>query len=124
MSADQHLPLTTWREYPPEVMLERARAFADDVARRRTVRDFADRPLPDGVIREAIRAAGSAPSGANQQPWRFVVVTADDLKKRIREGAELEERESTINERPTNGWRRWSLWAPMPENPSSRRRRR
>lgn len=78
---------------PPEQALARARAFADVMSRRRTVRDFGDRPLPPGVLEEAVRAAASAPSGANVQPWRFVVVTDPALKSRLRVAAETEERE-------------------------------
>ena len=83
---------------PPEPLddaqrLERAQAFADLMQRRRTVRDFSDRPVPRAVIRECLRAAASAPSGANQQPWRFVAVAEAATKRRIREGAEAEERE-------------------------------
>ena len=88
-----HIPLPDWREYPREEMIRRVREFADEAARRRTVRDFEVRPVPREVIAEALRAAGSAPSGANQQPWHFVVVTDPALKKEIRTGAELEERE-------------------------------
>jgi nitroreductase len=60
---------------------------------RRTIRDFADRPVPYQVIEDAVRAAATAPSGANLQPWRFVVVTDPAAKQRIREAAEAEERE-------------------------------
>jgi iodotyrosine deiodinase len=74
-------------------MAPRAAAFADDLARRRTVRDFSDRPIPPGVIDNCIRAAGTAPSGANLQPWHFVVITDPVIKRRIREAAEAEERE-------------------------------
>lgn len=63
------------------------------MARRRTVRQFSDRPVDPGVIEHCLRAAGTAPSGANLQPWHFVVVTDPDLKRQIREGAEKEERE-------------------------------
>ncbi|HPF35334.1 MAG TPA: nitroreductase family protein [Candidatus Krumholzibacteria bacterium] len=73
-------------------MTARAGAFADAVARRRTIRDFDARPVPGDVIRHALRAAGSAPSGANQQPWHFAVVTDPALKREIRLGAEEEER--------------------------------
>lgn len=69
-----------------------ARDFADRLARRRTVRDFASTPVPREVIEHALRAAGSAPSGANQQPWRFVAVQDPEVKRRIREAAEAEER--------------------------------
>jgi nitroreductase len=60
--------------------------------RRRTVRHFSDRPIPTGVLEDCVRAAGTAPSGANLQPWHFVVIRAADLKRRIREAAEEEER--------------------------------
>ncbi|MCI0634217.1 MAG: nitroreductase family protein [Actinobacteria bacterium] len=60
---------------------------------RRTIRDFSTRPVPPELIRHAIATAGTAPSGANLQPWRFVVVTDPDVKAKIREGAEAEERE-------------------------------
>ncbi|WP_345510841.1 nitroreductase family protein [Phytohabitans houttuyneae] len=63
------------------------------MARRRSVRDFSPEPIPHGVLEAAIRAAASAPSGANIQPWRFVVVTSPDRKRRLRAAAEAEERE-------------------------------
>jgi nitroreductase len=87
------VPLETFREYPVEEMRERIRRFYEDIARRRTVREFADRPVPRDIIETALRAAGTAPSGANLQPWHFVVVSAADAKQRIREAAEAEERE-------------------------------
>ncbi|MEO3763697.1 nitroreductase family protein [Streptomyces sp. B5E4] len=71
----------------------RSRAFHDAMSRRRTVRDFSPRPIPDGVLEWAIRTAATAPSGANVQPWRFVVVTDRDRKRRLREAAEKAERE-------------------------------
>jgi nitroreductase len=74
-------------------MRQRAAAFYRDVRRRRTVRDFSDRPVEREVIENCLRAAGTAPSGANLQPWHFVVVTDRAIKRRIREGAEQEERE-------------------------------
>lgn len=70
-----------------------ARAFADTMGRRRTVRDFAPTPVPRAIIEHCLRAAGTAPSGANQQPWRFVAVQDAATKYRIRIGAEHEERE-------------------------------
>ncbi|MFD8555357.1 nitroreductase family protein, partial [Streptomyces fradiae] len=78
---------------PAEEAAGRARAFCEVMARRRTVRDFCDRPLPEGVVEWAIRTAATAPSGANVQPWRFVVVTDPERKRRLREAAEAEERE-------------------------------
>lgn len=80
---------------PPDdaTLLARATAFADLAHRRRTVREFSSRPVPRAVIEQALRAAGSAPSGANQQPWRFVAVADAATKARIRVAAEAEERE-------------------------------
>jgi iodotyrosine deiodinase len=74
--------------------LERAESFRAAMRARRTVRDFAPDPVPDAVIDAAIEVAASAPSGANMQPWRFVVVRDPDIKRQIREAAEAEERES------------------------------
>lgn len=87
------VPLSDYREYPHDEMQTRARAFAADLHRRRTVRAFSPRPIPDGVIDDCIRAAGTAPSGANLQPWHFVVITDPATKARIRVAAEAEERE-------------------------------
>jgi nitroreductase len=85
-------PLRGWREHSPEAMLRRAGEFHADIARRRTVRDFDSRPVPREVIEHCLRAAGTAPSGANQQPWFFCVITDPGRKRRIREAAEAEER--------------------------------
>jgi nitroreductase len=80
----------------------RARAFRERISQRRTVRDFSSRPVPRGIVEDAIRAAGSAPSGANQQPWHFVAVSRDDLalRRRMREAAEDEEREFYTHRAP------------------------
>jgi iodotyrosine deiodinase len=86
------VPLSTWRELPADEMVVRSREFADELARRRTVRQFSDRPIPPGVLEHCLRAAASAPSGANLQPWQFVVVTDPGLKREIRAAAEREER--------------------------------
>ncbi|MEO1036629.1 MAG: nitroreductase family protein [Pseudomonadota bacterium] len=72
---------------------ERLADFYATVNRRRTVRDFAARPVPRDIIETALQAAGTAPSGANLQPWHFVVVSGPETKARIREAAEIEERE-------------------------------
>src|ERR1700727_755214 len=74
-------------------MVRAARTFADRMVARRSIRDFAPTPVPPEVIEQAIRAAASAPSGANLQPWRFVVVRDPVRKRRLREAAEAEERE-------------------------------
>lgn len=80
---------------PIDESLARARAFAARAARRRTVRHFAPDPVPRALIESCLAAAGTAPSGANQQPWHFVAVGRSDgaLRRRIREAAEAEERE-------------------------------
>lgn len=78
---------------PPEGALAAARAFLDRVRTRRSVRAFSDRPVDRAVIEACVAAAGTAPSGAHKQPWRFVAVSDPALKRRIREGAEAEERE-------------------------------
>jgi len=100
MSAPDLVPLPGYREYPPEDMLARAREFADDMQRRRTVRDFSSRPVPRALVEECLRAATAAPSGANQQPWRFVAVSDPGVKHRIREAAEAEEREFYAHRAP------------------------
>ena len=87
------VPLTGYREFPIEKMRSRLAEFQRDVQKRRTVRDFSDRSVPRDIIETALRAAGSAPSGANLQPWHFVVVSDADMKKKIRIAAEEEERE-------------------------------
>lgn len=90
--APRFIPLPDYREYPPAEMRARARAFRELVARRRTVRSFSPRPIPGGVLEECLRAAGTAPSGANLQPWHFVVIRDPALKAAIRAAAEEEER--------------------------------
>lgn len=74
-------------------LLQRARSFRENASLRRSVRDFSARPVPRQVIDECLLAAGSAPSGANQQPWHFAVVSDAEVKRRIRLAAEEEERE-------------------------------
>lgn len=78
---------------PLEESRARVRALCDLLRRRRSVRDFSPDPVPLDLVDAAIEAAASAPSGANRQPWRFVVVRDPQTKRRIREGAEAEERE-------------------------------
>jgi iodotyrosine deiodinase len=81
-------------ELPPDEQSARADAFFELLNRRRTVREYSDRAVPLELIEKAIATAGTAPSGANMQPWRFVVVRDKEIKRRIREAAEKEERES------------------------------
>lgn len=84
-------PLSTWQELAPAEMLARSRAFAATMQRRRTVRQFSDREVPRAVLDACLEAAGTAPSGANLQPWHFVVVSDPAVKHAIRLAAEAEE---------------------------------
>lgn len=86
------VPLPDYREYPVEEMRARAEAFRADIARRHTVRDFSPRPVPRDILETCLRAAGTAPNGANHQPWHFAVIGDPALKARIRAAAEEEER--------------------------------
>lgn len=90
MTAAKYVPLPFQERLD---MRERAAAFREAMARRRTVRQFSERSIDREVIDHCLLVAGSAPSGANLQPWHFVVVSDPAIKKQIREGAEHEERE-------------------------------
>ena len=86
---------------PEDEMRTRAREFADEMSRRRTVRDYSDRAVPRAIIEDAIRAAGTAPSGANLQPWHFVAIGRDgDIRRRLRDAAEAEERDFYTHRAP------------------------
>ena len=89
----KYIPLPDYREYSVEEMRRRAVGFRQELQRRRTVRHFSGRDVPKEVVEECLRAAGTSPSGANLQPWHFVVVSDPNVKRRIREAAEREERE-------------------------------
>ena len=93
MTSHPYIPLGTYEEYPIEEMRQRLSEFYTAVNKRRTVREFSDRPVPRDIIEDAIRAAGTAPSGANLQPWHFSVVSGAETKSRIRVAAEIEEKE-------------------------------
>lgn len=86
------LPLPDRRDFNDADMLARAEAFYEDVRTRHTVRQFSDQPVDRSVIETCVKAAGTAPSGANQQPWHFVAISNPELKHRIRLAAEDEER--------------------------------
>ncbi len=88
-----YIPLQNYIEFPIEQMRQRLADFYEDVSRRRTVREFSDRAVPRDIIENALRAAGTAPSGANLQPWHFVVISGAETKARIRIAAEAEEKE-------------------------------
>ncbi len=81
-----------FRRYPEAEMLDRASRFGAEIARRRSVRHFSSEPVPRDVLVRCIQAATTAPSGANKQPWTFVLITDPGRKRRIREAAEQEER--------------------------------
>ena len=83
MTHPAFVPHPAYREYPVEEMERRASAFSAEMGRRRTVRDFSDRPVPPEVSEDCLRAAGTAPSGANMQPWRFVVVGDPAVAARV-----------------------------------------
>jgi iodotyrosine deiodinase len=80
-----------YQEYPPDEMRRRVSSFCSEMLRRRSVRDFSSRVVPHEVITDCLRVGASAPSGANLQPWHFVVVTDPVVKKKIRDAAEKEE---------------------------------
>ena len=100
--ADGFIPLGYLSKDEP-AMVEAAQAFYQQMAKRRSVRDFSDQPIPQSVLENAILAAGSAPSGANMQPWHFVVVQDPAIKTQIRQAAEIEERELYEN-RASDEW--------------------
>lgn len=91
--AFRHIPLATHPRWPEARMRARAAAFDALMQRRRSVRFFSPDPVPRDVVESCLRTAGSAPSGANLQPWQFVAVANPALKREIRAGAEAEERE-------------------------------
>ena len=93
MSESRFLPLATYTELPPEVMQRRVDDFEAQLQRRRSVRQFSHRPVPRSIIEKCLLAAGTAPSGANQQPWHFVAISDPAIKARIRTAAEAAERE-------------------------------
>lgn len=93
MSTPKLIPLAGYRQYSTDEMKQRAVSFYEQMKRRRTVRQFSDRPIPREVIEQCILAAATAPSGANLQPWQFVVIADPDVKHQIRIAAEEEEKE-------------------------------
>ena len=93
MTEPAFVPLTTFEELPPVVMQQRVEAFETHLQRRRTVRQFSGRPVPRSIIETCLLAAGTAPSGAHQQPWHFVAISDPSTKSKIRMAAEAEEQE-------------------------------
>lgn len=104
-------PYVTLRPYVPREPPESAaKRFYEIMRQRRSVRDFSDRPVSEETIRWAVSAAGTAPSGANKQPWRFVCISDPELKRRIRAGAEAEEREFYERRANPEWLRTWPLF--------------
>jgi len=93
MNNSNLIPLSNYKEYPADEMLKRSQAFYEDVKRRRTVRDYSDQQIPKEIIENCIKSAGTAPNGANLQPWHFVIVSNPEIKRKIRIAAEEEEKE-------------------------------
>ncbi len=91
MTDPRFIPLSDYHRYSPDEMRDRSTSFFQEMNRRRTVRDFSEEPVPLEIIETCIRVAGSAPSGANLQPWHYVIVSDPKLKRRIRLAAEKEE---------------------------------
>lgn len=102
MSADT-VPLSGYARLTVPEMAARLDAFRDHMSKRRTIRDFADTPVPQSLIETAIKTAGTAPSGANFQPWHFVAISNPETKRAIREAAEEEER-AFYNGRASDEW--------------------
>ena len=97
------VPYTDYVEYPVAEMRQRAGIFYADAKRRRTVRDFSDRPVPRDIIETCLLAAGTAPNGANLQPWHFVVISDPTIKTKIKVAAEEEER-AFYKDRAPQAW--------------------
>lgn len=93
MTKATFVPHTQYKAYSIEEMRTRSERFLADLQRRRTVREYSSRDVPQDVIKNCLLAAGTAPNGANLQPWHFVVIRDPAIKKQIREAAEKEERE-------------------------------
>ena len=91
MSHPEHSPLTDFIEYPETEMLTRSQAFYEEIKRRHSIRMFSSKPVPKEIIENCIKAAGTAPSGANHQPWHFAAISSAKVKKQIREHAEKHE---------------------------------
>ncbi|MGI2174804.1 nitroreductase family protein [Shewanella ulleungensis] len=83
-----HMPLTDFIEYPQDEMLKRAQDNYQQVKRRHSIRAFSDRVVPQAIIEQCILAAGTAPNGANHQPWHFVAINSPEIKAQIRQQAE------------------------------------
>ena len=93
MNENNFIPLNQYKRLSESEMSNNSKAFYEEIRKRRTVREFSDQNVPREIIENCIKAAGTAPSGANLQPWHFVVVSNPEVKKKIRNAAEEEEKE-------------------------------
>ena len=100
MAEHETLPWQPYPELTDEARIERARTFLADMVSRRSCRAFSERPVPREVIEAALQAAGSAPSGANRQPWHFCAIETPEAKTAIRVAVEEEERQFYTNRAP------------------------
>jgi len=100
MPKPKFIPFKSFKQYPVEEMIIRSEEFYNFLKRRRTVRDFSEKDVPLEVIENCILTAGTAPSGANLQPWHFVIVSDPEIKRKIRMAAEEEEKEFYTNRAP------------------------
>lgn len=103
MPHSNFVPHTAYKEYPVEEMKKRAQNFYEDLKRRRSVRNFSDRPVPREIIENCILAAATAPNGANKQPWHFAVIQNPAIKSKLRKAAEEEEHDF-YNRRAPQDW--------------------
>ncbi len=100
MKKPAFIPYDDYIRFSEKEMIAKSEQFKSDMQRRRTVRNFSDRPVPKEIIENAIKAAGTAPNGANKQPWHFVVISDPEMKRKIRIAAEEEEQEFYNNRAP------------------------
>ncbi|MEP9371836.1 nitroreductase family protein [Mesorhizobium sp. KR1-2] len=98
------VPLPDYRELDQSEMIARASSFYEEIRRRHTVRSFSPRPVPREIIEHCIMAAGTAPSGANHQPWFFSAIGDAATKREIREKAEIEERAFYVDRKAGEAW--------------------
>ncbi len=104
MTEGKFMPLSAYRKQPESEMIKRASEMYEDMCRRRTVREFSSETVDRKIIEDCLRTAGRAPSGANQQPWKFIVVSDTAIKQKIRKAAEEVEREF-YSKKATGKWR-------------------
>jgi nitroreductase len=90
---NKFIPLSDYKILPEPEMIKRSENFYEEIKKRRTIREFSDKPVPVEIINNGIKSAGTAPNGANLQPWHFVVVSDKQIKHKIRIAAEEEEKE-------------------------------